>query len=191
MIHFNCKGCQQLFSVRDDFAGREGACPQCRTPFKVPPTSEPGAGPQAAPPPRAAPPPPQPVPPPATIGTTQSFNRPAVVPPGVGAPLVAPSGGGVKLEVVHGPAAIQGKTFNLPPGRIVIGRDPAADLSIPSERVSRRHCALEPTGDGSYVLKDLGSSNGTLVNQVPIPGPKVLMGGEYIQTGDCLFRFSG
>ena len=39
------------------------------------------------------------------------------------------------------------------------------------------------------VLTDLGSSNGTLVNQERINGRKVLLGGEYIQIGDVLIRF--
>ena len=52
------------------------------------------------------------------------------------------------------------------------------------------HCQLEPTPDGLFVLSDLGSSNGTIVNQEKIAGRKVLLGGEYIQIGDCLFRFA-
>ena len=39
------------------------------------------------------------------------------------------------------------------------------------------------------MLVDLGSANGTLVNQTRIDGRKALLGGEYIQAGDCLFRY--
>ena len=39
------------------------------------------------------------------------------------------------------------------------------------------------------MLEDLGSANGTLINQVRLQGRVLLQGGEYIQTGDCLFRF--
>ena len=91
---------------------------------------------------------------------------------------------------MNGPNGFPGRAFGLAPGKpTVIGRDPAADVPIPSERISRRHCQLEPTPDGLFVLVDLGSSNGTLVNQERIAGRKVLMGGEYIQAGDVLLRF--
>jgi pSer/pThr/pTyr-binding forkhead associated (FHA) protein len=83
-----------------------------------------------------------------------------------------------------------GKTYKIDPGRsAIIGRDPQVEVSVPSDRVSRRHCQLSPKPDGSYVVSDLGSSNGTLINQIRLSGSQVLQGGEYIQTGDCLFRF--
>ena len=46
-------------------------------------------------------------------------------------------------------------------------------------------CAVPP----QVLLIDLGSANGTLVNQTRIDGRKALLGGEYIQAGDCLFRY--
>jgi pSer/pThr/pTyr-binding forkhead associated (FHA) protein len=97
-----------------------------------------------------------------------------------------------KLQVVRADSAQQviGKSFGLTAGKPnVIGRDPQVDIAIPSDRISRRHCQLEPTPDGVFVLTDLGSSNGTLVNQEKIGGRKVLLGGEYIQIGDVLLRF--
>lgn len=113
--------------------------------------------------------------------------------PGPSAPAAAPArpaAAAGHLEVVHGPEPIRGKRFPLPAGRaLVLGRDPAADVTIPSERVSRRHCRFDATGEGGVVLEDLGSQNGTLVNQVRIDGRKVLVGGEYVQAGDCLFHF--
>jgi pSer/pThr/pTyr-binding forkhead associated (FHA) protein len=98
--------------------------------------------------------------------------------------------GRAQLEVVHGPAGFQGKTFPLNCVQpATLGRDPAADLRIPSERVSRRHCQIKASREG-YVLVDLGSSNGTLLNQSRIQGTHPLQPGDYIQTGDCLFRFN-
>ncbi len=84
-----------------------------------------------------------------------------------------------------------GQTYGVVPGKpTILGRDPEADISIPSDRISRRHCQLEQTPDGMFVIMDLGSSNGTLVNQERIAGRKVLLGGEYVQMGDVLLRFS-
>ena len=45
----------------------------------------------------------------------------------------------------------------------VIGRDEAADFTVDSSRVSRRHVMLDRQ-DGAYVLRDLESTNGTYVN---------------------------
>lgn len=172
-------------SVRPEFAGRAGKCPNCAGPFVTPPQST--ADPNAPQQPAAAPPPPQPQLPPAPqpVGYGQ---------PGGGyasPPAPAHSGqGAARLEVVHGPNGFQGQSFPLDPRRpIVLGRDPAADLRIPSERVSRRHCQVQAAGHG-YVLVDLGSSNGTLVNQTRINGSRQLQPGDYIQAGDCLFRYS-
>ena len=47
--------------------------------------------------------------------------------------------------------------------RFVIGRDSSCDLVLPSELVSRRHAVLYEE-EGDFVLKDLSSGNGTLVN---------------------------
>ncbi len=98
--------------------------------------------------------------------------------------------GNPRVEVIHGPQGFVGRTFPLDrTGSTVFGRDPAATLRIPSERVSRRHCEVAPTAHG-FMVRDLGSSNGTLLNQVRIPSPQRLNSGDHIQTGDCLFRFS-
>jgi pSer/pThr/pTyr-binding forkhead associated (FHA) protein len=97
---------------------------------------------------------------------------------------------GAKVVVINGPPGFAGKVQPLATGKpTVVGRDPTAEVSIPSERISRRHCQFEPTEDGVFVLADLGSSNGTLVNQERLAGRKVLLGGEYIQVGDVLLRF--
>ncbi len=115
-----------------------------------------------------------------------------MAPPAPGAAPAAPvSGRPARLVVVNGPDAVRGRTYVVQPGKVtVIGRDSQVDLAIPSDRISRRHCQLEPTADGVFVLADLGSSNGTLVNQERIAGRKVLFGGEYIQVGDVLLQFA-
>lgn len=179
-------------AVKPEFIGRTGTCPRCKQPVTVPPQSVSAPG---LPPPPAAPahrPPTGPIrqaplPPPAT---TQPFDRRAMVTP-VPPPPPSSAGPAARLEVVHGPPNVLGKIFTLIPGRRnVVGRDATCEVSIPSDRVSRRHCQLEPGPGGGYVLEDLGSSNGTLVNQERIPAKRLLRGGEYIQTGDCLLRFT-
>ncbi len=69
---------------------------------------------------------------------------------------------------------------------IVIGRGEGCDLALLDEQVSRRHAALEPRADGTLVLTDLGSANGTFVNGHLIAGPVRLAGGEELRVGDTV-----
>lgn len=167
-------------AVKPEFVGRTGTCPRCKQPVTVPPQSV--TTPPAPPQPAIAPPPPR-------AGVTQPLDRRAIAPPSGPSPKpsAAPA---ARLEVVHGPPNVLGKIFSLQPGRRnVIGRDATCEVSIPSDRVSRRHCHVEPQ-QGGWLLEDLGSSNGTLVNQERIQQRRALRGGEYIQAGDCLLRFT-
>jgi len=51
-----------------------------------------------------------------------------------------------------------------------IGRAKECDIQIPERRLSRRHCEIECQSDGRYVVRDLGSQNGTFVNRRRIRG---------------------
>ena len=75
-------------------------------------------------------------------------------------------------------------------GTVVLGRDLELDLSLPHEGVSRRHAELVVASDGTVHARDLGSTNGTLVNGIPIQTHE-LTGGELIQVGpvELEFRF--
>jgi pSer/pThr/pTyr-binding forkhead associated (FHA) protein len=48
--------------------------------------------------------------------------------------------------------------------RYVLGRDAACDFPLPSEVVSRRHAEIEWNSKGGFAIRDLGSRNGTRVN---------------------------
>ena len=61
-----------------------------------------------------------------------------------------------------------GESFPLPDGgRATLGRSEACDFQIVDDGVSRTHCLLENKGD-RIILTDLGSSNGTFVNDQPV-----------------------
>jgi hypothetical protein len=47
-------------------------------------------------------------------------------------------------------------------GPLCVGRAPDCDLVISDVKASRRHCVIEPTPDGGWRVRDLGSRNGTL-----------------------------
>ena len=90
-----------------------------------------------------------------------------------------------KLVVVAGPLC--GEAFPLESAATTIGRDASAQLSIPDRLMSRRHCAIEPAGE-AFLLRDLGSSNGTYVNGMPVR-ERTLEHGDRIRAGDSILLF--
>jgi hypothetical protein len=75
------------------------------------------------------------------------------------------------------------KVYELSQAVINIGRDYANDIVINHPEISRRHARLTVQG-GSYVLEDLGSTNGCFVNGQRLLGPHLLRPGELISFGD-------
>lgn len=69
-----------------------------------------------------------------------------------------------------------GKTLPLY-GSMVIGRQADCEISIPSDEISRRHARLEVTPNGVRV-EDLGSSNGTYVNDKRVENAMLKVGDE-------------
>ena len=72
---------------------------------------------------------------------------------------------------------------------ISIGRDSSNDFWVPDRALSRRHCLLVNQSE-QFILRDLGSKNGTLVNGVPVT-EQVLRDGDQITIGDSVFVFQG
>ncbi|AZS84360.1 DUF1707 and FHA domain-containing protein [Streptomyces griseoviridis] len=70
-----------------------------------------------------------------------------------------------------------------------IGRDPANGLRLNHETVSRVHAELSRQG-GMWVLRDLGSSNGTTVNGRRVLGAAVVREGDLIGFGHMAFRIA-
>ncbi|HEY0981154.1 FHA domain-containing protein, partial [Schlesneria sp.] len=85
-------------------------------------------------------------------------------------------------ELVIQSGKLQGKRLVLPSKQMVVGRDDDCDLRIGSALVSRKHCVLKNTPEGILVT-DLGSQNGTLVNDAPIKGPTLLREGDVLRIG--------
>lgn len=73
-----------------------------------------------------------------------------------------------------------------PGSKLIIGRQPDADIRIPLNEVSRAHCELNLNGSKA-TIKDLGSSNGTYVNDKRIEGETALKAGDRITVGPVLF----
>jgi hypothetical protein len=83
------------------------------------------------------------------------------------------------LLVVDGPDV--GKTFRLA-GENAIGRSAENDISLPDETVSAQHAKIS-LQDGVWLLEDLGSRNGTFVNQSAVEQPVAISSGDRIDVG--------
>jgi pSer/pThr/pTyr-binding forkhead associated (FHA) protein len=70
-----------------------------------------------------------------------------------------------------------------------IGRSAANDICIAERHVSRQHAVITYR-DGVFLLKDLGSSNGTFVNDQPVEEPYPLLSGDQIRLYVPLLVFS-
>ncbi len=84
--------------------------------------------------------------------------------------------------------ALDPRELELGEEEVLIGRDPAATLCLNNRAVSRRHCSLRQES-GQFVLRDLGSHNGTFVNEVPVT-ERVLKHGDRIGVSGHTFIFA-
>jgi serine phosphatase RsbU (regulator of sigma subunit) len=85
---------------------------------------------------------------------------------------------------------------NAPPRRVplrhlpvTIGRNPPAEIILEGATVSRRHCKLHQQGD-YLVVTDLGSTNGTFVNNRRIEAPLALEDGAVLSVGAHRLRYN-
>ncbi len=70
----------------------------------------------------------------------------------------------------------------------VIGRGAACQVVLASQKASRRHAEVRQE-NGNYVLVDMGSTNGTLVNGQRITAPHTLKDGDLIAIGQAQIVF--
>lgn len=70
------------------------------------------------------------------------------------------------LVVLSGP--FEGQVFELTTAPVVLGRGGESSWRLPDPAVSRRHCRIEPLGDGRFEVIDLGSRAGIRINGRPV-----------------------
>lgn len=92
------------------------------------------------------------------------------------------------LILIHPPGPDLGRRTPLPKPPYVVGRDGGADLLIGRDSVSRRHAEIERGADGRWAVRDLGSTNGTFVNEERV-GRTHLRDGDQLRFGDTIFKF--
>src|SRR5882724_5016999 len=89
------------------------------------------------------------------------------------------------LVVIYGDEL--GKRIPLSEGEVEAGRSSACQIPIDQESVSRRHARIWWTGD-TFRVKDLGSTNGTYVNDAPV-GEQDLRDGDLVKVGQTILKF--
>ena len=81
------------------------------------------------------------------------------------------------------------KTVPLQGDRFIVGRSSTAELCFPDDAgLSRQHMVLERDGD-DWTAQDLGSKNGTLVNNIPLRAKLKLKPGDRITAGHLAIVF--
>ena len=81
-----------------------------------------------------------------------------------------------------------GKRLQIPPTGALIGRSREADIVLDDSNVSRRHAEISPSGQ-SWLIQDLGSTNGVRVNGRAVDGPHPLESGDRIELGTVRIGF--
>lgn len=83
---------------------------------------------------------------------------------------------------------VKGQTFALNKDRTILGRNASNDIVVADEAVSSQHCYIARRGD-RYVLRDLNSTNGTMLNLKRVDDEIELAPKQTIQVGSCEFLF--
>jgi hypothetical protein len=83
---------------------------------------------------------------------------------------------------------LDGKRLVVGPTGVTLGRSRQCDVVLEDPNVSRQHAEIRPRG-GSWVLTDLGSTNGSSVNGRRIDSPEVLKPGDEIEIGTSVITF--
>jgi len=83
---------------------------------------------------------------------------------------------------------IDGKRLVVGPAGVTLGRSRQCDVVLDDPNVSREHAEIRPRG-GSWVLTDLGSTNGSCLNGRRIESPEVIKTGDEIELGTSVIRF--
>ena len=91
-----------------------------------------------------------------------------------------------KLSVERGPKELRGVNIVVR-GPVIVGRSPSADIVVGAGYVSARHARFSLMGQNLFV-EDLGSTNGTFVNDKQISDPVALKNNDVVTVGDVRIR---
>jgi hypothetical protein len=92
-----------------------------------------------------------------------------------------------RLVVERAPGHTPGMEYDVGEGA-VMGRGDQAEIRLEDPFASSRHARLVRQG-GILVLEDLGSTNGTYLNEELLTGPQPLHPGDRVRIGDSEFTY--
>ena len=98
-----------------------------------------------------------------------------------------PGDGDPRLVVERAPGHTAGMEYDIGEGA-VMGRGDQAEIRLEDPFASSRHARLVPQG-GIVVIEDLGSTNGTYLNEELLSGPQPLHRGDRVRIGDSEFTY--
>jgi hypothetical protein len=101
------------------------------------------------------------------------------------ASVAVPGSAEVFLYAERGPGS--GQLLPIAPGTLVLGRSSSADLRLPHASISRRHARLQRRGE-RFFLEDLGSQNGTYVDEERLSAEREVLLGQRIHIGPAVLR---
>jgi two-component system, cell cycle response regulator len=81
-----------------------------------------------------------------------------------------------------------GKKYSLDRVQLTIGRGPDNAIMVEMDNVSRTHCKIYG-GSGGHYIEDMGSTNGTFVNDEELAERRRLANGDFIKIGGVIFKF--
>ncbi|MFE3201311.1 FHA domain-containing protein [Embleya sp. NPDC059237] len=91
-----------------------------------------------------------------------------------------------KLVITEG--SLTGTTINLTDQQITIGRAHDSTIVLDDDYASSRHARIYPAPDGSWVVEDLGSTNGTYLDRTRLTGPTPVPLGAPIRIGKTVIE---
>src|SRR5258706_5869791 len=113
-------------------------------------------------------------------------NATVAMAPAGWAPRESLGDGPVVLVQVYPPGPNLGRRFSLNAPTYTVGRSPELDIPIEEDAVSRQHARFV-RGDGSWSLEDLGSTNGSFVNDERVT-LRQLRDGDMIRFGTAILK---
>jgi FHA domain len=115
-------------------------------------------------------------------------------PPAAPAPAPAPPRRNTRLQLL----VVEPGASGLPPGGVIevadgatLGRAGQANVVVADPTVSAQHARVERLDGNAWMIVDLGSTNGTLVNQALVQGDAVLAPGDVLGLGNVRLKVVG
>jgi two-component system, cell cycle response regulator len=99
-----------------------------------------------------------------------------------------PPSGDACLVNLHPPGPDIGRRIPLLNPQYIVGRDSEAGFVVSRSSVSRQHARIYVDDDGAWWVEDLGSTNGTFVNESRIKNQQ-LADSDQVRFGDAIYKF--